>query len=259
MALGVQRHPETISAMPASAVPARAGRAFTMIDVLVTMAVIAVLMSILMPTLSSVRETARQVVCRSNVRQMGIGLTQFAQDHADHLPRSVFTDDTTPGNYKPWETMKLRVVPGSAWDGLGYLYSEEYTPAPLVFYCPSHKGEHPYVVYEDAWGSDQGLIIGNYQYRGRAPAAGVPATPGNRTDRLSAMSANITLIADGFRTQSDFNHELGAGSFGANLFRADSSVAWFTEHSSGAIADIPKDTTAAPSEYDQVWQELDRR
>jgi type II secretory pathway pseudopilin PulG len=260
MALGVQRHPETISAVPARRVRRAFTRAFTMIDVLVTMAVIAVLMSILMPTLSSVRETARQVVCRSNVRQMGMGLTQFAEGHADRLPHSVFTEGTGT-NYKPWDTMTLRIAPGSGWDGLGFLYSDEFTPAPLVFYCPSHKGENPYIAFEDAWGSDQGLIVGNFQYRGRAPAAGLPLSDANRTDRLSAMASNVTLIADGFRAQTDFNHEMGAATFGANLFRADSSVGWFTDRPGSAIAQIPKDTTSTPAsgDYDQVWQELDHR
>jgi hypothetical protein len=241
MALGVQRHPETVLSAPGLR-----GRAFTMVDVLVTMAVIAVLLSLLMPTLSSVRETARQVVCRSNTRQVGIGLTTFAGDHEDRLPHSVFIEQANT----PWETVQLRKLPESGWDGLGLLYSEEYTPAPLVFYCPSHRGDHRYLNYEDAWGGDVGLIVGNFQYRGRAP---VPHGP--PTDRLSVMSPNTTLIADGFRSQIDFNHQIGA-----NRFRADISVGWFSDRGGSVVAQLPKDgVSAPPSNYTEgIWEELDK-
>jgi len=227
------------------------------VDVLVTMAVIAVLLSLLAPSLSSIRETARQVVCRSNIRQIGIGLTQFAAEHGDRLPHSVYVPEG-PTNFKPWETMTLRIELGSVWDGLGLLYSEEYTTAAQVFYCPSHKGGNRYLVYEDAWASDTGLLIGNFQYRGRVQL--VPAQPNsNGTDRLSAMRSGTTLLADGFRTQDDFNHEVGA-----NLFRADSSVAWFSDRGNGfasQFSSLPKDGTAGlptGNLVELLWQSLDR-
>ncbi|MCQ6498005.1 type II secretion system protein, partial [Vibrio parahaemolyticus] len=50
---------------------------FTIIDVLVSIAVIAVLISILMPSLSLVRETTRRLVCSSNIRQHGMGLAMY--------------------------------------------------------------------------------------------------------------------------------------------------------------------------------------
>jgi prepilin-type N-terminal cleavage/methylation domain-containing protein len=248
MTLGVSEHRGGVRGLPQAA-----RRGFSLTDVLVTMAVISVLLSILMPSLSSIRETARQVICRSNSRQLGIGITQYAADHEDHVPRSVFVPDG-PTNFKPWETMKLRIDPNSAWDGLGRLYSDEYSPAPLVFYCPSHKGDNRYQVYADAWASETGQIIGNYQYRARAPADGVPANI--LTDRLAAMRPGTTLIADGFRTQADFNHQIGA-----NVFRADTSVAWFSDRNREVVDQLPKDTITPPQtlSFQQVWSELDRR
>ena len=50
------------------------GRGFSLIDVLVSMAVIAVLLGIMLPSLGQVKLIAKRVACASNVRQIGIGL-----------------------------------------------------------------------------------------------------------------------------------------------------------------------------------------
>jgi prepilin-type N-terminal cleavage/methylation domain-containing protein/prepilin-type processing-associated H-X9-DG protein len=60
-------------------------RGFTLIELLVVISVIAVLMAILMPSLSRAREQARSVACRSNLRQWGIASTMFAQENDDRL------------------------------------------------------------------------------------------------------------------------------------------------------------------------------
>ncbi len=248
MALGVSGQPKPIFPTRGPAV-----RGFSLIDVLVTMAVIAVLLSILTPSLSSIRETARQVICRSNIRQLGIGVTQFAAEHGDRVPPSVYVPEGS-GTLAPWETMTLRIAPGSKWDGLGHLYEGEYTSAAQVFHCPSHTGNHRYQVYAPSWASESGLLVGNFQYRGRAEIR-----PGSSTDRLSGMSGGTSLISDGFRTQSDFNHQIGA-----NLFRADNSVAWFSDREgtfSTRFSELPKDTASSPPNASLVqllWQALDR-
>ena len=137
---------------------------------------------------------------------------------------------------------------------LGHLFEEEYTSAAQVFHCPSHTGDHRYAVYAPSWASEAGLLVGNFQYRGRAQIL-----HGASTDRLSGMPAGTTLIADGFRTQSDFNHQVGA-----NLFRADSSVSWFSDRNgsfSTRFSELPKDTASSPPNASLVqllWQALDR-
>ena len=61
-------------------------RAFTLIELLVVVAIIALLISILLPSLSSAREHARAVVCGQHMRQFGNGLQIYFGDNKDYIP-----------------------------------------------------------------------------------------------------------------------------------------------------------------------------
>ncbi|MCW5765438.1 MAG: type II secretion system protein [Phycisphaeraceae bacterium] len=66
-------------------------RAFTLIELLVVIAIIALLVGILLPALASARANARQAACLSNVRQMGLAMTQYANDFKSWYPLVPFT------------------------------------------------------------------------------------------------------------------------------------------------------------------------
>jgi prepilin-type N-terminal cleavage/methylation domain-containing protein len=61
-------------------------RAFTLIELLVVIAIIAVLMAILMPALQRVKEQAREITCRANLRQYGIAQALYLDDYDDRYP-----------------------------------------------------------------------------------------------------------------------------------------------------------------------------
>ena len=55
-------------------------RGFTLIELLVVIAIIALLMGILMPALSAVKEQAKEISCRANLRQYGIAHSIYLND-----------------------------------------------------------------------------------------------------------------------------------------------------------------------------------
>jgi prepilin-type N-terminal cleavage/methylation domain-containing protein len=66
--------------------PMTSQKAFTLIELLVVVAIIAVLISILLPALSMVRETAKKTICLSNVRQIQTGLLMYTDDYRNFFP-----------------------------------------------------------------------------------------------------------------------------------------------------------------------------
>jgi len=60
-------------------------RGFTLIELLVVIAIIAILAAILFPVFAKAREKARQTSCLSNVKQLMLGVMQYAQDYDETL------------------------------------------------------------------------------------------------------------------------------------------------------------------------------
>ena len=61
--------------------------AFTLVELLVVIGIIAILVSILLPSLGKARNQANSVKCAANMRQLYLACTMFAAEHKDHLPR----------------------------------------------------------------------------------------------------------------------------------------------------------------------------
>ena len=64
----------------------RQGQGFTLVELLVVIAIIALLASLLVPTLKSAQESARSAMCQSNLRQIAAALSLYAADSEGYLP-----------------------------------------------------------------------------------------------------------------------------------------------------------------------------
>ncbi|MCP4247012.1 MAG: prepilin-type N-terminal cleavage/methylation domain-containing protein [bacterium] len=79
----------------------RRSRAFTLIELLVVVSIIALLISILLPSLKQARAQAKDVVCRSNLHQLGLAIQYYASDNGDRIPwiKGAPSPSGTPTNF----------------------------------------------------------------------------------------------------------------------------------------------------------------
>jgi prepilin-type N-terminal cleavage/methylation domain-containing protein len=126
---------------------------FTLIELLVVVAIIALLISILLPSLRSAQEQARVVVCGQNLRQFGNGLHVYTNDNEDWLPGVNTSGVAVQALSKVWSSdvsvLYHPFIPVQSWDWMTPIVSGQMTlPAVRAerykylldrFRCPSQR------------------------------------------------------------------------------------------------------------------------
>ena len=113
-------------------------RGFTFTELLVVLAIIAVLAAIAVPVGRSVMARSRSAACLSNLRQIGAGLEAYLQDHAQMMP-----DISAGRRSKAEDTPVLETALA------GYL------PNPESFHCPADHGHFGKSGCSYLWNSSQ--------------------------------------------------------------------------------------------------------
>jgi len=114
-------------------------RAFTLIELMVVIAIVAILMALVLPALASAREKGKRAVCLSNLRQTGIAIQGYANDNEGMIPYGPKAPPfTSPANFYPstGAPTSLISLQSGAPVGLGLLLSQHLSDQPKVLFCP---------------------------------------------------------------------------------------------------------------------------
>ncbi len=120
--------------------PSSRRRAFTLVELLVVIGIIALLIGILLPTLNRARSSAKVVACLSNVRQLGTGIAGYVAEEQGSLPEAVYNNKT--GLLSPVGVSTARGMDMPTWfefPNSGFSFGSFGNPAaaPTVYILPT--------------------------------------------------------------------------------------------------------------------------
>ena len=189
-------------------------KGFTLMELLVVIAIIALLMSILMPALNRAKDLAKNVVCKSNLRQCGLYIKIYAMSNEDFIPSAnpywlsaivPYLTGFEEGKYEYCplrkETHKYPAVYGMN------ILSFDFWPAPSFW--PKFSNVHrprETIMLGDAWDWREAMILGvgnptwPVQPTHKLTSVGVPWRNGSfPAHRHPKETANILFVDSGVK------------------------------------------------------------
>lgn len=120
---------------------------FTLVELLVVIAVIAILSSLLLPALKKAKEKGCGIYCMNNLKQQGLSCVMYMDDHKGFAPQVGMGDDASNSNNNRWWVWMVR----NGYIGKGYPTYAHYhygrvsekNKAPIL-YCPSYAIKENY-------------------------------------------------------------------------------------------------------------------
>jgi len=125
-------------------------KAFTLVELLVVISIIAMLMAILAPAVVGAHRQAKRIYCLNNLRQLALAADSYAQNNNDYYPIAQYWQIDGPTMYEyNWDFTEItengqsRIAPGLLWEG---------QTVESVHQCPSYKrsdnwSNDPYIGY----------------------------------------------------------------------------------------------------------------
>ena len=165
---------------------------FTLVELLVVIAIIAILAAILFPVFARARENARRSSCQSNLKQIGLGILQYAQDY-DEIMVPAWLDGT--GTATGWSaTNSATRTDNFKWMDL----LQPYVKSEQIFNCPSAPSKtlngKPFNDYSQANGDKYGAYAANATYRKAGDAFSAPFSTEDEFINLARFAAPATTV-----------------------------------------------------------------
>lgn len=226
-------------------------KAFTLLELLVVIAVIAMLLAVLVPSLARAKEQGREICCKNNLHQMYVAAMVYTDNHKGSFPIAYYSQKigsaTTSFCWDFTVGPQGEILPGILWQGEATIEK--------IQQCPSYRGQSntafdPYTGYNY-----------NTSYIGHGGGEAIP-----EPDRWNQMRrpAYCALFGDGeyingankfmrspLASDSDWNFSgRWAGTQGyrhhraTNVVRCDGSIISQKEFFSGSDADGSSETIA---------------
>ncbi len=112
--------------------------AFTLLELLVVVAVIAILASLLLPALSRAKLRVRDIACLNNLRQWGLATQLYASDHDDFLPPDGTPNPSASATNTGWYVLLPRQLGLPRYHDQPWRTNAAIEPGRSIFICPAN-------------------------------------------------------------------------------------------------------------------------
>jgi prepilin-type N-terminal cleavage/methylation domain-containing protein/prepilin-type processing-associated H-X9-DG protein len=103
-------------------------RGFTLVELMVVIAIIAILMALLMPVISRAKGKANQISCLNNMRQLSLAAMMYANDHNEEYPARRIPTNAWPHKLKPYYLNWQIIACPSDRFGIVGLFADDINP-----------------------------------------------------------------------------------------------------------------------------------